>query len=43
MNHLRKDLRELVGLGSPPAIYTTNASVAGPSLSTGQIQGVTVA
>lgn len=27
-NHMRKDLRELVGLGSPPAIYTTNASEA---------------
>ena len=27
-HHMRKDLRELVGLGSPPAIYTTNASEA---------------
>ena len=27
-NHMRKDQRELVGLGSPPTIYTTNASEA---------------
>ena len=27
-SHMRKDLRELVGLGSPPTAYTTNASEA---------------
>ena len=27
-NHMRKDLREAAGLGSPPAIFTTNSSEA---------------